>query len=213
MALELWTLSFQSALSTVEWSQHQQLGGHSQDHEPLAWLQSYIYKWPWTKRLASPMVICWAPFLSGVSVHHTAPLEILSLLELNWSEVWCLFVCLVEWRCIHIYYPVTTQVTRSSHNCCVTIYTKMYSLISTVAASTEGMVCLCSTKYATLPEKIPNQDDLMAGTGEITWRLFHSHDLRWPELHWHAVSPCDLTSSDGLRMVRLDGPGFQSRAL
>lgn len=111
-------------------------------------------------------------FFSGVSVHHTAPLEILSLLELNWSEVWCLFVCLWEWRCIHIYYPAHTQVTRSSHNCCVTIYTKMYSLISTVAA-TEGMVCLCLPKYATLPEKIPNQGWLDGWDWEITWRLFH----------------------------------------
>lgn len=185
MALELWTLSFQSALSTVEWSQHQQLGGHSQDHEPLAWLQSYIYKWPWTKRLASPMVICWAPFLNGVSVHHTAPLEILSLLELNWSEVWCLFLCLVEWRCIHIYHPVTTQVTRSSHNCCVTIYTKMYSLISTVAASTEGMVCLCSTKYGTLPEKIPNQGWLDGWD----WRdHLEALSLTWSALTWTALT-------------------------
>ena len=56
IALELWTLSFQSALSPVGWSQHQQLSSHSQDHEPLPWLQSYIYKWPWTKHLASPMV-------------------------------------------------------------------------------------------------------------------------------------------------------------
>lgn len=135
--------------------------------------------------LPLPWSVCWAPFLNGVSIHQTAPLEILSLLELNWSEFWCLFLCLVEWRCIHIYYPVTTQVTRSSHNCCVTIYPKMYRLISTVAASTEGMVCLCSMKYGTLPEKIPN----LGWLDGWDWRdHLKALSLTWSALTWTALT-------------------------
>ena len=46
--------------------------------------------------LPLPESVCWAHFLNGVNFHQSAPLEILPLLELNWSESWQLFLCLVE---------------------------------------------------------------------------------------------------------------------
>lgn len=80
-----------------------------------------FYKWPWTKRL--PMVICWAPFSVRFKRSSLHTLEILSL-WLNWSEVWCLFVCLVEWRCIHIYCQLPHRWLVQSQLLCISA--KMY---------------------------------------------------------------------------------------
>ena len=63
--------------------------------------------------------------------------------------------------------------------------------------------------------RFQTRNDLMAGTGGIPLRLFHSHDLHWPELRWLVVTPRDLTSAEynGLGMVGPEGPGLQRGAL